>query len=70
MSDFGSELGAKRHVQRRSAWAYLASHSVLTCSDVNDKHVCTSVCSVRIEGVRGSNPLSSTHVVSRDIGDI
>jgi hypothetical protein len=32
----------------------------LTCPDVDQQAPCPTVCSVRIEGVRGSNPLSST----------
>jgi len=36
----------------------VATH--LTCGNVVDQGFCSLVLSVRIEGVRGSNPLSST----------
>ena len=38
----------------------VATH--LTCGKVVDQGFCSLVHSVRIEGVRGSNPLSSTQV--------
>ena len=40
----------------------LPPHKRFTCLDVRDQAALNAVCSVRIEGVRGQNPLSSTQV--------
>jgi hypothetical protein len=60
MSDFGSEMGAANLAQVRSSEVTMPPSRWLTCLDVGQQALCPPVCSVRIEGVRGSNPLSST----------
>jgi hypothetical protein len=65
MSDFGSEMGAADCVQVRSVTVTVSLPSLLTCTDVRQQASCPLMRAVRIEGVRGSNPLSSTQVRSR-----
>jgi len=48
--------------QTRSDAVIVAASKALTCSNARKQRPCWPEHSVRIEGVRGSNPLSSTQV--------
>jgi hypothetical protein len=60
VSDFGSEMGAADRVQVRSGAVIVSLGRPLNCTDVSQQAGCPLMRAVRIEGVRGSNPLSST----------
>jgi hypothetical protein len=53
-------MGAARLGQAASDAVIVAVHRPLTCADAVTWPVCALARCVRIEGVRGSNPLSST----------
>jgi hypothetical protein len=53
-------MGAAGRCQVRSEGVTVPGSMPLTCRNVVQQQVCGVVRSVRIEGVRGSNPLSST----------
>jgi hypothetical protein len=58
-------MGAANRAQVRPSTAIIPLARLLTCQNVGYQAPCALVCSVRIEGVRGSNPLSSTQVRGR-----
>jgi hypothetical protein len=58
-------MGVKVSGQNRSSAVIVGLYGRLNCANVEDQANCTAVCSVRIEGVRDSNPLSSTQVKAR-----
>ena len=60
VSDSGSGMGAAGDCQLRSEAVTVPDWKPLTCGNVAQQRVCQVGRSVRIEGVRGSNPLSST----------
>ncbi len=60
VSDFGSGAGAEGLRQAPSRAVCVTDRRWLTWENVPDQHVGQPPDSVRIEGVRGSNPLSST----------
>jgi hypothetical protein len=60
LSDFGSSLGAGRLGQAASDAVIVTVRRPLTCADAVTWPVWPVEHSIRIEGVRGSNPLSST----------
>jgi hypothetical protein len=62
----GSRMGAADRAQVRPSAAFLPPHRRLNCPDVRDQAAHPPACSVRIEGVRGSNPLSSTLSSTQD----
>ena len=68
MSDSGSRMGAVDRAQVRPSAAVLPSHRGFTCLDVGDQVARHAVCSVRIEGVRGSNPQLHPGVTDRTAG--
>jgi hypothetical protein len=70
MSDFGSEMGAANLAQVSLSEVIMPPPRRLTCPDVDQQAHCPTVCSVRIEGVMGSNPLSSTERSSRFRGGL
>ena len=53
-------MGAAGGCQVRSEAVTVPGWIPLTCGNVQQQRSCRVVRSVRIEGVRGSNPLSST----------
>ena len=53
-------MGAADRCEMRSDGVTVRGRTPLTCGYVVLQRVCRSARSVRIEGVRGSNPLSST----------
>ena len=53
-------MGAAGHRQVRSEGVTAPRGTPLTCGNARDQRLYWRVRSVRIEGVRGSNPLSST----------
>jgi hypothetical protein len=53
-------MGVVGRCQLRSEAATLPNWKPPTCVNVVHQRVCRGVRSIRIEGVRGSNPLSST----------
>jgi hypothetical protein len=65
MSDSGSRMGAADRAQVRPSAVIAPLPRRLTCLNATDQARFPAVCSVRIEGVRGSNPLSSTQVRGR-----
>ena len=69
VSDSGSRMGAAGRCQTRAEAVTVHSWMPLTCGNVAYQRLCRGVRSVRIEGVRGSNPLSSTEWSSRFSGD-
>jgi hypothetical protein len=56
----GAEVGAVRSRQARTDAAVVSHPPPLSCCDASDRRFGLETNSVRIEGVRGSNPLSST----------
>jgi hypothetical protein len=60
LSDFGSRMGAARLGQATSDAVSVTLRRSLTCADTVTWPVWPVEHCVRIEGVRGSNPLSST----------
>jgi hypothetical protein len=56
----GSRMGAARHWQTRPDAVIALAPPPLSCGNDHTHYVCRPACSVRIEGVRRSNPLSST----------
>ena len=67
MSDSGSRMGAVDRAQVRPSAAVLPPHRGFTCLDVRDQVARHAVCSVRIEGVRGSTS-PQLHPVSQVAG--
>jgi hypothetical protein len=53
-------MGAAGRCQVRLETVTVSGWIRLTCRNVRQQRLCGVVRSVRIEGVRGSNPLSST----------
>jgi hypothetical protein len=53
-------MGAATGVQVRRNAVIVAASNPVTSTDVSDQNTRWGMPSVRIEGVRGSNPLSST----------
>ena len=62
LSDFGSRMGAGRLGQAASDAVIVTVRRSLTCADAVTWPVWPAEHCIRIEGVRGSNPLSSTQV--------
>jgi hypothetical protein len=60
VSDSGSRMGAVGRCQLRSETVTVPGRTSLTCGNVGQQRPRRMARSVRIEGVRGSNPLSST----------
>ena len=60
MPDSGSRLGAAKRRQVRSDAAIVVTRRPMTCGNAAQRRLRRPERSVRIEGVRGSNPLSST----------
>ena len=60
LSDSGSRMGAASLGQATPRAVSLTMHRSLTCADTVTKLFSPVEHCVRIEGVRGSNPLSST----------
>ena len=60
-------MGAAGRCQLRSEAVTVPGWKPLTCGNVLQQRLCTIACSVRIEGVRGSNPLSSTRVLAGQV---
>jgi hypothetical protein len=60
LSDFGSRMGAGRLGQAASDAVIVTVRRSLTCADAVTWPVWPAEHCIRIEGVRGSNPLSST----------
>ena len=60
LSDFGSSMGAGRLGQAASDAVIVTVRRPLTCADAVTWPVWPVEHCIRIEGVRGSNPLSST----------
>ena len=58
-------MGAAGGCQVRSEAVTVPGWIPLTCGNVQQQRSCRVVRSVRIEGVRGSNPLSSTQATGR-----
>jgi hypothetical protein len=69
LSDFGSGMGVARLGQAASDAVIVTVRRPLTCADAVTWAVGPVEHCVRIEGVRGSNPLSSTRWSSRFGGD-
>ena len=63
--DSGSRMGAADRCEMRSEAVTVPSWKSLTCGNVLRQQLCGTVCSVRIEGVMSSNPLSSTERSAR-----
>jgi hypothetical protein len=60
VSEFGSKMGAARLGQAASDTVIVTVRRSLTWANTVTRPVRPTAHSVRIEGVRGSNPLSST----------
>jgi hypothetical protein len=60
LSHLGSGMGAEGFCQPRSGAVTGTDRRWLTWENVPEQQAANLACSVRIEGVRGSNPLSST----------
>ena len=61
-------MGAAGRRELRSEAVTVPGRTSLTCENVVQRRLCRVVRSVRIEGVRGSNPLSSTEFLQvRDL---
>jgi hypothetical protein len=60
MSDFGSEMGAADCVPVTSVAEIVSLRGPLTCTDFRQQASCPLMRAVRIEWVRGINPLSPT----------
>jgi hypothetical protein len=58
-------MGAAGRCEVRSEAVTVPGLESLTCRNVLQQRLCRVARSVRIEGVRGSNPLSSTQVKGR-----
>ena len=65
VSDSGSRMGAAGRRQVRSEAVAVPRPMPVTCRNVRQQRLCRAAHLVRIEGVRGSNPLSSTQATGR-----